>query len=209
MSRTPVDHSDPASSDEVPPSAVGVADGADGAADGRDRRIDAVQEDGVPFGEHPATRFAADVEYSGRAGEHDYLVRARHRLLDTSFTVVIDGIEHDPKAEEKARKDREKREANEGDATDGDVADEDATDDDLQFGLNEGFSTLRCTVRRRREDGEIKDCEVIAIRTAGLGGAGEVEVRHGFRTPPCSSRRRGPRRPCATRSAPPTPPVMR
>lgn len=182
MTRTPVEHVDPASSDEALTSAVGVADGADGAADGRDRRIDAVQEDGVPFGEHPATRFAADVEYSGRAGEHDYLVRARHRLLDTSFTVVIDGIEHDPKAEEKARKDREKREANEGDATDGDVADEDATDDDLQFGLDEGFSTLRCTVRRRREDGQVKDCEVLTIRTAGLGGAGEVEVRHGFRS---------------------------
>lgn len=173
MSRTPVAHADPASSDEVLPSAVGVADGADG----RDGRTDAVQEDGVPFGEHPATRFAADVEYSGRAGEHDYLVRARHRLADTSFTVVIDGIEHDPKAEEKARRDREKREASDGDATDVDT-----TDGDLQFGLDEGFSTLRCTVRRRREDGEVKDCEVLTIRTAGLGGAGEVEVRHGFRT---------------------------
>ncbi|OFT59257.1 hypothetical protein HMPREF3159_06805 [Brachybacterium sp. HMSC06H03] len=182
-----MDHADPASSDEVLPSAVGVADGADSAADGRDGRTDAVQEDGVPFGEHPATRFAADVEYSGRAGEHDYLVRARHRLLDTSFTVVIDGIEHDPKAEEKARKDREKREASDDDATGDDATRDDAIDgyaaeDDLQFGLDEGFSTLRCTVRRRREDGEVKDCEVLTIRTAGLGGAGEVEVRHGFRT---------------------------
>ena len=106
----------------------------------------------------------------------------RHRLLDTSFTVVIDGVEHDPNAEEKARKAREKREASDGDAADEDATDGDATDDDLQFGLDEGFSTLRCTVRRRREDGEIKDCEVLTIRTAGLGGAGEVEVRHGFRT---------------------------
>ena len=212
MSRTPVDHVDPASSDEVLTSAAGAEDGADGmpegadgthdavdgaggadgvdgtadgfdgAADGRDGRTDAAQEEDVPFGEHPATRFAADVEYSGRAGEHDYLVRVRHRLLDTSFTVVIDGVEHDPKAEEKARKDREKREASDGDAADEDATDGDATDDDLQFGLDEGFSTLRCTVRRRREDGEIKDCEVLTIRTAGLGGAGEVEVRHGFRT---------------------------
>ena len=217
MSRTPVDHVDPASSDEVLTSAAGAEDGADGmpegadgrhgaaegaegadgadwvggvdetadrsegAADGRDGRTDAAQED-VPFGEHPATRFAADVEYSGRAGDHDYLVRVRHRLLDTSFTVVIDGVEHDPKAEEKARKDREKREASDGDAADEDATDGDATDDDLQFGLDEGFSTLRCTVRRRREDGEVKDCEVLTIRTAGLGGAGEVEVRHGFRT---------------------------
>lgn len=163
MPRTPVDHADPASPDEALTSAAGV----EGAADGRDRRTDAAQEE-APFGEHPATRFAADVEYSGRAGEHDYLVRVRHRLLDTSFTVVIDGIEHDPKAEEKARKAREKREASD--------------DDDLQFGLDEEVSTLRCTVRRRREDGEIKDCEVLTIRTAGLGSAGEVEVRHGFRT---------------------------
>ncbi|WP_100199601.1 hypothetical protein [Brachybacterium paraconglomeratum] len=215
MSRTPVDHADPASSDEVLRSAAGTADGADGtpegadgthdavdgaggtdgvdgvdgtadgfdgAADGRDGSTDAAQEEDVPFGEHPATRFAADVEYSGRAGEHDYLVRVRHRLLDTSFTVVIDGVEHDPKAEEKARKDREKREASDGDAADSDAADGDATDGDLQFSLDQGFSTLRCTVRRRREGGEVKDCEVLTIRTAGLGGAGEVEVRHGFRT---------------------------
>ncbi|MFE7603588.1 hypothetical protein ACFU1Q_00250 [Brachybacterium paraconglomeratum] len=165
MTRTPVDHADPASSDEVLTSAAGAEDGAAGMPEGADGGHGVAQEEDVPFGEQPATRFAADVEYSGRAGEHDYLVRVRHRLLDTSFTVVLDGVEHDPKAEEKAR---EKREASD--------------DDDLQFGLDEEFSTLRCTVRRRREDGEIKDCEVLTIRTAGLGGAGEVEVRHGFRT---------------------------
>lgn len=220
MTRTPVDHADPASLDEMLTSAAGTtegadgipegagrmpgaadgadgaADGADGAADGSDGttdgRTDAAQEEDVPFGEQPATRFAADVEYSGRAGDHDYLVRVRHRLLDTSFTVVIDGTEHDPKAEEKERKAREKREASDDDATGDDATrddatrddatDDDAADDDLQFGLDEGFSTLRCTVRRPREDGEVKDCEVLTIRTAGLGGAGEVEVRHGFRT---------------------------
>src|SRR5699024_1054855 len=41
--------------------------------------------------------------------------------------------------------------------------------------------TLRCTVRRPREAGSHKEAEVITIRTAGLGGAGEGEVRHGFR----------------------------
>lgn len=211
MPRTPVDHADPASPDEALTRAAGpaggadgiteetegtqgaaegadgTADGADGAADRRDERTDAAKEEDVPFGEQAANRFAADVEYSGRAGEHDYLVRVRHRLLDTSFTVVIDGIEHDPKVEEKARKAREKREASDGDATGDDATrddatDDDAADDDLQFGLDEEVSTLRCTVRRRREDGEIKDCEVLTIRTAGLGSAGEVEVRHGFRT---------------------------
>ncbi|MDN5822271.1 MAG: hypothetical protein L0H39_12380, partial [Brachybacterium sp.] len=55
----------------------------------------------------PPSRLAADVEYSGRAGGHDYLVRARHRLLETTFTVVIDDVEHDPKAEEKAESARD------------------------------------------------------------------------------------------------------
>src|SRR5699024_4640326 len=144
-------------------------------------------------------------------------VRARHRLLDTTFTVVIDGVEHDPKAEEKARKAREKEEAGQvadradedgrdgpadgEDAAEGDTADGGDTaggnpadgddlaggdgsadgEDDLRFTLEDGFTTLRCTVRRPREDGSHKEAEVITIRTAGLGGAGEVEVRHGFR----------------------------
>src|SRR5699024_9005373 len=47
----------------------------------------------------PDSRFAADVDYTGHTGHHDYVVRARHRLLDTTFPVVIDGVEHDPKAE--------------------------------------------------------------------------------------------------------------
>ncbi|HLQ80681.1 MAG TPA: hypothetical protein VK122_06265, partial [Brachybacterium sp.] len=139
----------------------------------------------------PDSRFAADVGYSGRAGDHDYLVHARHRLLDTTFTVLIDGVEHDPKAEEKARKAREKEEAAQGAAQDDGSGREGPADggsdpgrqreDDLRFTLEEGFTTLRCTVRRPREDGSHKEAEVITIRTAGLGGAGEVEVRHGFR----------------------------
>lgn len=165
----------------------------------------------------PDSRFAADVDYTGHTGHHDYVVRARHRLLDTTFTVVIDGVEHDPKAEETARKAREKEEvgqvadradedgrdgpadgedAAEGDTADGgdtaggnpadgdDLAGGDGSadgEDDLRFTLEDGFTTLRCTVRRPREDGSHKEAEVITIRTAGLGGAGEVEVRHGFR----------------------------
>src|SRR5699024_11211100 len=131
----------------------------------------------------PDSRFAADVDYSGHTGHHDYVVRARHRLLDTTFTVVIDGVEHDPKAEEKAWKAREKEEAGQA----ADRADEGGRDgpadgeDGLRFTLEDGFTTLRCTVRRPREDGSHKEAEVITIRTAGLGGAGEVEVRHGFR----------------------------
>src|SRR5699024_10604371 len=134
----------------------------------------------------PDSRFAADVDYTGHTGHHDYVVRARHRLLDTTFTVVIDGVEHDPKAEETARKAREKEEAGQvadradEDGRDGPADGEDAADG-LRFTLEDGFTTLRCTVQRPQEDGSHKEAEVITIRTAGLGGAGEVEVRHGFR----------------------------
>ena len=133
------------------------------------------------FGAEEPTRFAADVEYRGSAGPHDYVVRVRHRFLDTSFTVVIDGVEHDPKAEEKARKEKEKEKEKEGDEAGG--AEESAPTeaaDGLRFRLEEGFTTLRCTVRRPRTDDEHTDCEVLSLHTAGLGGAGEVDVRHGF-----------------------------
>lgn len=171
------------------------------------------------FGDQTPGRFAADVEYSGRAGHHDYLVRVRHRLLDTTFTVVIDGIEHDPKAEEKALAALEDaEEAEEADADgdaradvdpddeadvgraldsesdadgdtdpdaaldDGDAALDDGSErDGLRFRLEDGFATLRCTVRRPKEGGIHKDAEVITLRTAGLGGAGEVDIRHGFK----------------------------
>ena len=190
MTRSPVDDADPPSS----------AEEGSGPAQTPDR--DAGESDAArPFGEQPATRFAADVEYRGRAGEHDYVVRVRHRLLDTTFTVAVDGIEHDPKAEEKARKKSGEGAGPSGDVVhdeagpsdDAEPSDDAAPDDGLQFGLDEGFSTLRCTVRRRAdgegsgregEGGEVEDAEVITIRTAGLGGAGEVDVRHGLQTTP-------------------------
>ena len=189
-----------------------------------------VEEDvAAPFGSQEPTRVAADVSYRGRVGEHDYLVRVRHRLLDTSFTVEIDGVAHDPKAEEKARQASKKAagpgtapdektpddatdEANEddepetADAPEGpdgaDGSDEaegaiqaDAPekrsrnppagkpappDDGLRFRLEEHVTTLYCTVRRPDEDGDPADAEVITVRTAGLGGAGEVDVRQGL-----------------------------
>ena len=179
-----------------------------------DRRMCEEREGRQHGGMHenrPNSRFGADVDYRGRAGRHDYVVRARHRLLGTTFTVAIDGVEHDPKAEEKARKAREGTdtgpqagvdgaddsgvdgvEGSEADGADVGAADGDddaaaygdgdprADGDDLSFTLQEGVTALRCTVRRPREDVGHKDAEVIALRTVGLGGAGEVEVRHGF-----------------------------
>lgn len=214
----------------------------DSADDSVDTSSDEVDEESSDQSEEPAfgaakpTRFGADVEYRGRADSHDYLARVRHRLLDTSFTVVIDGVEHDPVAEEKARKaatksERTAEESTEGDSAeesgadadepdadgpnadepdasgpdadqpDADQADDDevdadevhaaatdgprsgrSDDDGLRFRVEDGFTTLHCTVRRLDEDGEREDAEVLTLRTAGLGGAGEAEVRHGFRT---------------------------
>ncbi|MGO3288682.1 MULTISPECIES: hypothetical protein [unclassified Brachybacterium] len=191
---------------------------------------DVSTEGPVPaFGEKAPNRFAADVEYSGTTGSNDYLVRVRHRLLDTTFTVVIDGIEHDPKAEVKARPPEESaeedsgaaRDASEGTVADGDdgpapegsdapetdeseapvahggensAADEDSpleldesadaepwADDDLRFTLKDGFATLLCTVRRPMDSGGYANSEEITIRTVGLGGAGEVEIRRGVK----------------------------
>jgi len=152
------------------------------------------------FGEREPNRFGADVEYRGRAQGHEYVARVRHRLLDTSLLLEIDGVEHDPAAEEKALKavkkaagdepeeDKPERDEPEGDeaASDGAAAEDEGRmgADDLRFRIDDGFATLRCTVIRRDPDGEHTDHELVTVRTAGLGGAGEVEVSRGLRTDP-------------------------
>ncbi|UVY85023.1 hypothetical protein NLU66_05330 [Brachybacterium sp. NBEC-018] len=140
-------------------------------------------EDEAAFGEREPNRFGADVEYRGRAQGHEYVARVRHRLLDTSLLLEIDGVPHDPAAEEKALKAAEKIDGPEGDeAAEGDEGPTGA--DDLRFRIDDGFATLRCTVIRRDSDGEHTDHELVTVRTAGLGGAGEVEVSRGPRTDP-------------------------
>lgn len=156
----------------------------------------------TPFGDLPSSRFGADVEYRGRAHGHDYVVRVRHRLLDTTFTVSIDGVEHDPKAEAK-KAEAKKAEAKKA----GDGA------DDLGFRYDEGIMTNRATVLRTGPDdhaaddhaaedpdaaaeaeadadadpdadGRWRDAETIVVRTSGLGGAGEVDVLLGIEREP-------------------------
>lgn len=154
----------------------------------RDPAPDAEGE--TAFGEREPNRFGADVEYRGRAQGHEYVARVRHRLLDTSMLLEIDGVEHDPAAEEKALEAATKPEGDEpeGDKPEGDEAaegDDGPTGaDDLRFRIDDGFATLRCTVLRRDSDGEHTDHELVTVRTAGLGGAGEVEVSRGLRTDP-------------------------
>lgn len=190
---------------------------ADSSA-GTSEQGSAADADVPAFGAAKPTRFGADVAYRGRAGSHDYLLRVRHRLLDTSFTLVLDGVEHDPVAEEKAHKaadkaadktadktaDKGAEKAAEDDAAEAEdvpaPVDEDpelsgpdavgpgatgtdsAGGDDLRFRTEDGFTTLRCTVRRLDEDGDHEDSEILTVRTTGLGGAGEAEVRHGLKT---------------------------
>ena len=149
-------------------------------------------EDGEPpFGTITPSRFAADVEYTGRAGEHDYVVRVRHRLLDTSFVVLLDGVEHDPVAEAKRETGDVPGVDAEGDAVvdaqDGGDAQGDAEDgagDSLRFTIEDGFTRIKAMVRRPIEGGGYSNSEEITVRTIGLGGAGEVEVRQGFRRTP-------------------------
>ncbi|MGP5377499.1 hypothetical protein ACTXM8_16065 [Brachybacterium alimentarium] len=177
------DDVDPADAEAEGPSADADAD-AD--ADAETVADDEPAEEG-PFGAQEPTRFAADVEYSGRADGHDYVVRVQHRFLDSRFTVDIDGVEHDPVAEEKARKkagksgDAEKVDRADGaDEDDRADADADADADDLRFTIGDSFTYVRCTVRRRGEKGGFTDAETIVVSTAGFGGAGEVDVRHGL-----------------------------
>ena len=177
------DDVDPADAEAEGPSADADAD-AD--ADAETVADDEPAEEG-PFGAQEPTRFAADVEYSGRADGHDYVVRVQHRFLDSRFTVDIDGVEHDPVAEEKARKkagksgDAEKVDQVDGaDEDDRADADADADADDLRFTIGDSFTYVRCTVRRRGEKGDFTDAETIVVSTAGFGGAGEVDVRHGL-----------------------------
>ena len=187
-------HPSPEERDEGVRSASVEREAADGPAP-----PGAAEVEEPPFGAQAPTRFAADVEYRGTSHGHDYVVRVKHRLLDTSATVVIDGVEHDPKAEEKSRKKTEKGgsesdepenpsdaessggEAGGGGGTGTPDADEPSPSaDDLQFRCEDGFTSLRFTVRRPDADGDHEDAEVIHVRTAGLGGAGEVDVRRGF-----------------------------
>lgn len=123
----------------------------------------------LPFGQHPVTRYGADVTYRGRVAHRDYVVAVRHRLFDTSFTLSIDGVWHDPKQDPTMDKEVE----HEGESGDG-----------LRFRLRSGVREIACTVRRPQEDGDHKEAEVVTVRTAGLGGAGEVDVRSGFQVLP-------------------------
>lgn len=116
-----------------------------------------------PFGDRDPDRLGADVAYRGRAEGHDYVVRVRHRFLDTSCTVEVDGVEHRP------RKGRTS-------AT--------HPEDGLRFTIDESFARLRLTVQRPDVAGVHHDREVVEVRTAGLGGAGEVDVVQELRRTP-------------------------
>jgi hypothetical protein len=91
------------------------------------------------------------VLYTGNARGHAYRVEVRHRLLDTSAVVEIDGVRH--------------------------VKTEGApTADGIELRWDDRFTGLRIRVERPQENGGTADAELIDIRTTALGGAGEVDV---------------------------------
>jgi hypothetical protein len=122
----------------------------------------AAEDEQEPFGQHDADRTGADVRYEGSREGHEYVVEVRHRFVDTSVSILIDGVRHDPAAEKELAK-RERAE---------DVT----TQDGLALKVDEGPFRQRITVRRPTVKGEMKDRETIHVRTTLLGGAGEVDV---------------------------------
>lgn len=138
-----------------------VREGTDPEGVGREGTDRATGND-EEFGGHRDTRFGADVRYQGRRDGHEYVAEVRHRFLDTSAVVWIDGVRHDPKAEKTL-------------AT-AERAHEVTTSDGLALKLEEGFFRHTITVRRPTAKGRMKDREKILVRTTTLGGAGEVDV---------------------------------
>lgn len=126
-------------------------------------------------GDETSTQPQATV-YRGTVEGHTYVVRARHGVLDTWATVIIDGVFHDPRRESEPRTTTVSvgsgaREAAGGEAS-GEV-------DGLAFSAEESFRTVDYVVRRPDENGKLRIAERIRVSTAGLGGKGEVEVLGG------------------------------
>jgi hypothetical protein len=111
-------------------------DASDASGDSRDASGGGAE----PFGSRAPDTFGADVRYDGEVDGHHYLLEVRHRLLDTTARITIDGVAHDPKEP------LEKKAARRDDA--GDVT----TSDGVAIRLDEGLTGLKCVVRRSTED---------------------------------------------------------
>lgn len=99
--------------------------------------------------------------YRGRVKGHDYEVRARHGMVDTTATVIIDGVAHEH-GKDKHGKDEERTAG--------------AESGELTIRTEEAFGKAVYTVRRVNAKGKLRDAEQIVVRTAGFGGKGEVDV---------------------------------
>lgn len=111
--------------------------------------------------------------YRGAVEGHLYVVRARHGVMDTWATLIIDGVFHDPRREKEPRTGTVSVGTGAREATGGEVSGE---ADGLAFGVEDGFGKVVYEVRRPDEKGKLRTAERIRIRTAGLGGKGEVDV---------------------------------
>lgn len=111
--------------------------------------------------------------YRGAVEGHLYVVRARHGVMDTWATLIIDGVFHDPRREKEPRTGTVSVGTGAREATGGEVSGE---ADGLAFGVEDSFGKITYAVKRPDEDGQLRIAERIRISTAGLGGKGEVEV---------------------------------
>lgn len=114
--------------------------------------------------------------YRGTVGGHTYVVRARHGVMDTWATVIIDGVFHDPRRESKPRTETVSVGSGAREAAGGEVSGE---ADGLAFSAEDYFMKVDYAVRRPDENGKLRIAERIRVSTAGLGGKGEVDVLGG------------------------------
>lgn len=129
------------------------------------------------------SRFKGTTIYSGHALSHDYHVTVRHSPWRTKVLALsIDDVEHIPAPVDSYG-------ASGSVADDADVDGSDGTEtDSVEENSAEvrvgGWFTVRITVKRPNDEGELADKKIIHVNTAALGGAGEVEVRSGLEIAP-------------------------
>lgn len=111
--------------------------------------------------------------YRGIVDGHRYVVRARHGVMDTWATLIIDGVFHDPRREKEPRAESVSVGSGAREAAGGDVSGE---ADGLAFRVEDSFGKVVYVVRRPDAKGNLRVAERIRVRTAGRGGKGEVDV---------------------------------
>ena len=144
-----------------------------------DERTEADGADGADTATAEAATSSAKPQvtvYRGTVEGHDYVVRARHGVMDTWATVIIDGVFHDPRRASEPRTDEVSVGTGAQEAAGGEVSGE---ADGLAFSAEDTVGKVVYAVRRPDEKGKLRIAERIRVSTAGFGGKGEVDVLGG------------------------------